>query len=220
MRLRAFCPTGEGGGIDNSCGRGGGLAAGTHVGNLTGDKKEAGRLLSTLPDKSSGKLSRFLERYPVASLKVGKTALRDAEGSYTNATDTVAVRPTVELGEAFASPGEFFDSDYAATFENEEESLVARQSAIFAHELGHHVHSWAEAEGEPRGRNSAAERIDRAFARDSEKVSKYAGADPLEYFAESFAAYHFNPDSLSGTARGMVEAVLEIAAHRLPRTQS
>lgn len=213
-RAKVFCATGPGGGIDSSCGRGGGGKAG--IKKLTGDKKEGEALLSEIDaiDKTfGGKLGSFLEKNPIANLNVGTSStMGSADGSYNPGTGRLTIKPLKKQGGYILfDEGENVTVDYANKFKGDTEGRAAHQKAAFTHELGHHV-AFTLIKKVPQGQQEVyKKKIIDSFMKDDKKVSKYAETQPHEYFAESFAAYHLSPSKLSPVAKKMVEDVMNIA---------
>ena len=200
---------------------------------MVGRKEQAAALVGSIKeaDKSfDGKLTPFLERHPLGAVSVPVNASSDsllaysANGAYSPVDQTIGVRSLTQV--EWSKDPEARQYSVAALGSREE-----AQKAVFLHEVGHHVlevavnrpvESGASYLGHvaaPVATYKEADRADnlvqktfRADLKSGAATSEYARTSRAEYFAESFAAYHFSRDRLSPGAVRMVESVMKLAS--------
>ena len=190
---------------------------------LVEDKADAALAAAALAQQPKGVL-RMLERHPLQAIEFRTSAnMRETPGSeayglYFSEKSTWdprnarMVRIDAQLLRASVLRFEQYPkwSITHAVASGKDLSLTeARDKAAavtITHELGHHLHL-----GIPGDRYD----VDRAIQIAWEKrvaagVSEYASTNHVEYFAESFAAYHHAPERLDDVSREMVEKVLRL----------
>lgn len=189
---------------------------GTHVRRLTGNKEEGEALLKDVDEMDKthgGKLNAFLAKKPLTSVNVGSPPkeVGAASGVYSQTKKTLTVKPKDKIGGGeLEEPGDTLAGTRAQKLEGQAAALQM-QKVTFSHELGHHV-AFEVINGLPDGKQKVyRDIIIESALKDGKKVSTYADTNPHEYFAESFAAYHHDPKSLSPTAKKMVEDVMALA---------
>jgi hypothetical protein len=191
-----------------------GAQVGVHILKLTGDKKTGQELVDTinLLDKNlDGKLLPFLEQHPLKSLNVsadGKSpqALADGANGWYGWKQGGRMAVRSEKSFEWHLPG-VLPGD--VTTERAPSKAAAVQWA-FAHELGHHVLSVALMTRGSEGR-VVAHAVARLGVHEStwrRTTSRYAETSPHEYFAETFAAFHYDRGSITPRAARLVMAVL------------
>lgn len=161
----------------------GGMKAGVHVKNVVGtgvDAARAGEIFAAIDDDG---LLKYLAENPVHTIAFDPD--RKGSGAYKYSTQTLTLKSNRERDSygRKLKPGESFSISKTAKTE-----LEAIQSTLL-HELGHHVQG--------RGSNATIDAIvEKAFAESPSAITKYGNTEPLEYFAESFAAYYRAPYAL------------------------
>lgn len=186
------------------------IVEGVHIERLEGGfvtPEERERLLRDIDDP---RVLRALERNPLKAMEfrdgpVGSSG--NASGSYYGTSQRIEVnaarRPSTfgdapRYGKKYGLPSHHSVSSCAKTAEE-----AARRTAC--HELGHHIHR--------SGGLKVEEIVHNAAVGTQRRFSKYAEKSHGEYFAESFAAYRYYPETLlERDPRGyrMVEEVLNL----------
>ena len=195
---------------------GGKASVGTHIKKLAGDTAEGEALLTHLDAADAthgGKLNEFLARHPIKTVNVGRTDSSNTSGGLYNAgTGKLSVKPSSKM-----SDGTIYDADDQVSVRHAQKAgegkpgQLKNQEVTFIHEVGHHVLLTSIAKHPTGNKTVYKDAVIDAFMEDSKKTSKYADSSPHEYFAESFAAYHYDPKSLSPTAKKMVETVMSLS---------
>ena len=180
LELNVFCPTGPGGGVDPSCGKGGQgrkVTPGPAVKQITGRLKDP-KVKKQVEDT----LDELRSRYPaMAALKPITTVdLRKGEaggGEYYG--DGGVGAPTVMIiyaeGLPLTSPKLEFGGDV----------LIGSVREAVAHEYGHHLWDGTK----PAKRKEWQKLYGEVGADGWKKVSDYAASHPEEGFSESLAAF-------------------------------
>lgn len=184
------------------------ISVGEHVKKLLGDKKAAAEYFSEIEviDKTfNGAISKFLEKYPLNVLAV-RSMGSYGDGYYQPSTKRLNVNTLENMSEIKdLKQGDSVPDNYGLKTGDKKEF----SKAVFAHEFAHHIESKFD---KVRTQEFYEKTINDSFRKDNKKVSKYAGTDSREYFAESFTAYHLAPNTLSFIAKQMVEDVMKKAS--------
>lgn len=179
---------------------------------LGGVESEARNVLATISTLDQ-RIAPFLNTHPLRNVSVAKNPSRDPalrsgqQGAYYVAKASIVLQPVRSLERNAA----LFDEDSVFGAKTAPGDYAKQQAIAFAHELGHHVWETVDKAAGLPFRKSVT--ID-AFMADDKKISQYATTHFREYFAESFAAYHYNRALLSPVALRMVETVIA-KAHQL-----
>jgi hypothetical protein len=149
---------------------------------------------------------------------VARTLPRNNNGSWDSRGNVISIATERQV-----APGLRPGSSWSISHTRADEKAAVR--ATFIHELGHHVHL-SEWTFQPSAVDltvvkaykalgldaTEAARIE-AGLRESPAITQYAAKNSDEYFAESFAAYHLEPEALKAHDPGgfkMVEDVLRL----------
>lgn len=130
----------------------------------------------------------FLERHPFRRIAVQREVYSGREsvnGDYRISTDAHDLR--VALARNKLSYGYDFTPGAAPSISESEKTAAKAAKATMRHEIGHHIHLVG-------GEGSEVDNVvTGAFARataSNKFITQYASTDPMEYFSESYAAYH------------------------------
>lgn len=126
----------------------------------------------------------YLEKSPLNEVFFGGSRVRRVNGAYWRYSAQLGLntRRAFKTGDAF-EPGKSWSVSMSGT------DRVDAMRRTFVHELGHHLHFTS---------GQDVDTLIRLAFKDAEskKITRYAGSNYKEYFAESFAAYTFHRGEL------------------------
>jgi len=182
----------------------GALTVGRHVRELTmtGDASASHEAIRAVAPHVHEAIDAHLQAHPIAKVNARKLVAVNGvkvNGYYDWRTGQITFSHQAHNWEHDTSgPGEQRSVSSSAP------TREGAAKAIFVHELGHHLHATTFEKSNPI--------IEHAFEYTTSPISKYAGTEPAEYFAESFAQYNRDPGVLERhdpVGHRMVKAVLE-----------
>jgi SPP1 gp7 family putative phage head morphogenesis protein len=162
------------------------FAVGTHAKHLSTPGTEP-ELAAAILDGLSQDDLKLLQRRPLESVRIAGDVRHDGHtvnGLYDLRAQRLSVaskRAASTFGQTFA-PGQSWSVSSAAG------TAVEAAQRTLVHELGHHAHGSLGAAGD--------QVVRAAFLRAETPITKYAGTNRYEYFAESFAAFRHYPAQL------------------------
>jgi len=167
-------------------------------------KKKQAEALQALADNG---LLPYLERQPLEGIALKRKLARRVGGQYSASAKVLAVDGAREAH----TFGQVFEAGKSWSVSSAAKTVGEATQRTLIHEVAHHIHLGST--GTLRD-ETVDKKIRSFFDREDKKpITEYAGVNPQEYWAESFAAYRFHRAELrehDPVGFAMVEEVLRL----------